>query len=276
MFKEINISTWAFEEVSASESLPVLKELGFGSVEVWGVTNSHFDPQNPSSVARLGEDLSSTGIRADSLHAPFGGGVLDISNTDPVQRGSAVKTLSACLEAASNLGAWAMIIHPGHLMGPGEEPTRYRLAVESLETLCGRGDDLGVTVCVENLFSDDFHLVFCDTLPKVLHLVRSVEGPAPAICIDTSHANIMGGVPDEIEICGSAIRRTHISDNMGEHDDHLPPGDGVIDWEGVVTSLRRISFPGPLTLEIAGRQDPGGNVGRARASMEDLLASGDS
>ena len=58
MFKEINVSTWAFEDVSASESLPVLKELGFDSVEVWGVTGSHFDPQDPSSVARLAEDLT--------------------------------------------------------------------------------------------------------------------------------------------------------------------------------------------------------------------------
>ena len=274
MFKEINASTWAFEQVTAVDALPAMRDLGFDSVEVWGDTRSHFDPLDPASVRELAGALSENGMRADSLHAPFGGGDLDISIPDDSQRKRALETMTSCLRSASELSATAMIVHPGYLMGPGEEPARYRGAVESLQVLCREGEDMGVSVCVENLFTDEEHLVFCCSLPKVLHLIRSIEGPPPGICLDTSHANIMGGLPDEIEICGGTVQRTHISDNFGEHDDHLPPGDGIIGWDGVMTSLKRISFPGPLTLEIAGRGDPRGNLERALSALTGIVERG--
>jgi sugar phosphate isomerase/epimerase len=157
-------------------------------------------------------------------------------------------------------------------MGPGEEPRRYEAATGSLEEICRSADDLGIRVCLENLFSDENHLVFCDTLPKLLHLVRSVDDPRPGICVDTSHGNIMGHVWEDIEICGDAVQRTHISDNFGSHDDHLPPGDGEIPWDAVLTSLHRVSYPGPLTLEVGGAGDPEGRITKARDQLAGIIS----
>jgi sugar phosphate isomerase/epimerase len=264
MFGEVNASTWAFEDLPVCEAVPILKDLGFESVEIWGDTPSHFNPADPKQVEALLESLGVAGLRADSIHAPFGRGE-DISSPNPAVRAHAIDTILGCLKCGERLGANAIVMHPGHIMAPGEEPDRYRLATESLEDICGRAKDLGIAICLENLLSDREHLVFCDTLPKVLHLVRSLEDSV-RICIDTSHGNIMGNVSDEIEICGDAIVRTHISDNFGEKDDHLPPGDGKIDWDSVFTSLERISYPGPLTLG-----KPETMLGRARSRVEGIL-----
>jgi sugar phosphate isomerase/epimerase len=269
MFNEVNASTWAFENLPVCEALPIIRHLGFESVEIWGDTPSHFDPTDPRQVETLIECLEASGLRADSIHAPFGRGE-DISSPNPSIRSHALETILGCVECGKKLGARAIVAHPGHIMAPGEEPERYRLASESLEEVCGKADELGIAICLENLLSDRQHLVFCDTLPKVLHLVRSLE-EGVAICVDTSHGNIMGNVSDEIEICGEAIIRTHISDNFGEKDDHLPPGDGRIDWDSVFTSLERISYPGPLTLEIAGRGEPEIMLKRAKSRVEEIL-----
>ncbi len=271
MFKETNVSTWAFEGRAIEEALPAIEQLGFKSVEIWADNPSHFDPASKESVLQLQGVLSTSTIRPDALHAPFGR-PMDISNPDPSARRRAVEALLKCLETTSSLPLNAMVIHPGHIMGPGEEPKRYEAATESLEKICQRGEDLAVEICVENLLSDRDHPVFCDTLPKTLHLLRSVEGVSPSLCVDTSHGNIMGNLPEEIEICGEVVHRTHISDNFGTRDDHLPPGDGEIDWKAVVTSLRRISYSGPLTLEVAGRGNPEETLNRARDSLAHILS----
>jgi sugar phosphate isomerase/epimerase len=178
---------------------------------------------------------------------------MDISSPVSSESERAVEALIRHVRTAADLGASKMVIHPGYVMEPGEEPKRYEVATRSLEEICRPARGLGVTICVENLFSRGDRHLFCDTLPKVLHLVRSVDGVDPGICVDTSHANIMGDVSEAIEICGKAVCSTHISDNRGSDDDHLPPGDGVIDWNAVLSSFDRTSYGGPLTLEVAGR-----------------------
>ena len=42
----------------------------------------------------------------------------------------------------------------------------------------------------------------------------------------------------------------HVSDNRGRRDDHLPVGEGYIDFPAVAAALNKIGYQGGLTLEI--------------------------
>ena len=42
---------------------------------------------------------------------------------------------------------------------------------------------------------------------------------------------------------------THIADNHGEHDEHLLPFYGTIDWNSVVHALKETDYQGDLTYE---------------------------
>lgn len=45
---------------------------------------------------------------------------------------------------------------------------------------------------------------------------------------------------------------THISDNLGAHDDHLMPYGGRINWQPVVDALRDVDYKRLFNLEIPG------------------------
>jgi len=47
----------------------------------------------------------------------------------------------------------------------------------------------------------------------------------------------------------------HATDNHGQRDDHLPPGDGRIDWQRLLRQMTRIGFSGAIILEVAGQDD---------------------
>lgn len=270
MFAGIGTSTWTFVTRPIADALEPIERMGFKSVEVWGVDPAHFNLDSSRDVLALRDHLSAFRLRAESLHMPFRR-ELDISSPDQKIRTVAVKTMIRHLKAASKIPVEEVVVHPGHARQAGEEPRRFKMAVASLERICSAADALGIRVSVENLHSVG-QLAFCDTLPKTLHLVRSVEGFAPGICADTSHANLMGGVAEEIEICGASVRRTHISDNMGHDDDHLPPGDGQINWQAVLTSVKRISYRGSLMLEISGHDGPERTLSRANSNLKRIIS----
>jgi sugar phosphate isomerase/epimerase len=56
----------------------------------------------------------------------------------------------------------------------------------------------------------------------------------------------------------------HAHDNGGADDNHLPPGDGKIDWEKFLRDLIEVRFRGAFILEMAGNTDPAVTMTNAR------------
>lgn len=82
-------------------------------------------------------------------------------------------------------------------------------------------------------------------------LVDSFNDSSVGICWDTGHANLMHfNQADAIEFLGDRIKITHIHNNYGKEDNHLPPDDGCIDWKAVMGAFKTFGYDGSLTLEI--------------------------
>jgi sugar phosphate isomerase/epimerase len=65
----------------------------------------------------------------------------------------------------------------------------------------------------------------------------------------------------------------HAHDNGGVGDNHLPPGEGKIDWEKFLCDLIEVRFRGALILEMAGNDDPAvtmANARRGRSYLRDI------
>jgi sugar phosphate isomerase/epimerase len=56
----------------------------------------------------------------------------------------------------------------------------------------------------------------------------------------------------------------HAHDNQGADDNHLPPGDGKIDWKKFLCDLVEVRFRGTFILEVAGHDDPAITMANAR------------
>ena len=62
----------------------------------------------------------------------------------------------------------------------------------------------------------------------------------------------------------------HVHDNAGGRDDHLPPGNGRIDWEAMLRELVAIGFRGSLILELAEQKDANVAMANARRGRQYL------
>lgn len=242
---------FAFMDALRQTSIPGAN-LSFS--EIQGLLNDDFD------IDGFAERFLAYGIPARFAHAPMHYPFL-FNRTDGTEW---EKEMMIALETAAKCGVTDFVIHPGGVI---DENNRY-LEKESMERnliylrpYVERGAALGVRIAVENGVCqpwDEDPPVFKDISPSFAELIGITDSfnaeygrEVCGICFDFGHANLVyNDLAAVIREVGSRLRVTHVHDNHGKLDEHLPVGEGTIDWKAVGAALRDIGFDRELSLEL--------------------------
>ena len=152
------------------------------------------------------------------------------------------------LRCAQILGIPYMVVHPVFRTPDGRiyENTEEYLDINyrCLTSLLEEAEAHDVTLLCENL------LWGASIPPKVQsELVSRVDSPYFGWCFDTGHANRCGLPQTSLLGLSHPPMSLHVQDNHGDHDEHLLPGDGTIDWKVFLDTLHAIDYAGDLVLE---------------------------
>ncbi|HYN10930.1 MAG TPA: sugar phosphate isomerase/epimerase family protein [Vicinamibacterales bacterium] len=254
-----------------SPILDVIADLassGAAGVEV-GTPPRHFDPLQEAQVASLADALASVALEPVSIHAPFGG-LLDLADPNPHHRHAAVGAALTAGSAIARLGGRLVIVHPSDLERHGRD-ARARLAdcAVSLRLLAANCAAEGVTVAVESPLP---HLI--GGHPDEFEWLLGQLDNGVRVCLDTGHTALGRHWRRFVEVAGARLAHVHVHDNRGQWDDHLTPGDGIIDWRDVARSLREVNYDGWLMLELAcPSHDRSSHLQRAVQRARELFSS---
>lgn len=264
----VGLSTGCFYQKSIFDCIESIVTSGFSLVEICS-SPAHLDYHDLAKVKRAAEQLESLGVGAYSFHAPFADHI-DITSLDAAQRAESVREVLAAAEAASVLSSRYFVIHPGpeRQPPPGVEDRQQRLenVARSLDEIAGRCQQLGMTCVLENKLP---HLLFGNTA-DMLWILGAMTVTDVGVCLDTGHAYLAGEIGTAMHKLSRHLRMVHASDNRGHYDDHLPPGQGAIDWPHLCGMLRDNSFRGSIMMEIAGRDEPAKILDGARRARQFL------
>ena len=270
MSSPFGISTHLFHaERLDREHLVEVAAHGFEAVEVYA-TRTHFDYHDPRAAVALAEWLDDTRLSLNSVHAPTTvsfengrwGETLSIATADEGRRQHAVAETIAALKLASVVPFRALVLHIGV---PTTDPAgnSRSAAARSLEEIGEAAQALGVTVAVE-LIPNPLSLA----ARLVQWLEDDLESPGMGVCLDVGHANLTGDAMEAIETCSGHIVTTHVHDNRGKRDEHLVPGEGAIDWEGVLMAFQKVGYDGAWIFELAPSAEPAAVLARASRARE--------
>ena len=270
MSSPFGISTHLFHaERLDREHLVEVAAHGFEAVEVYA-TRTHFDYHDPRAAVALAEWLDDTRLSLNSVHAPTTvsfengrwGETLSIATADEGRRQHAVAETIAALTLASVVPFRALVLHIGV---PTTDPAgnSRAAAARSLEAIGEAAQAVGVTVAVE-LIPNPLSLA----ARLVQWLEDDLESPGMGVCLDVGHANLTGDAMEAIETCSGHIVTTHLHDNRGKRDEHLVPGEGAIDWEGVLMAFQKVGYDGAWIFELAPSAEPAAVLARASRARE--------
>ncbi len=175
------------------------------------------------------------------------------------------------LEVAAELRAAKVVVHPGVISGLGvfvkEQAMEY--AMQSMDAIYDKAKELGLQLCLENMFPRYLTFVSPDDFCCVFE-----KYPGMMMTLDTGHANIGGDAERALKFIHCFKRRlghVHISDNNGKRDDHLPVGEGNFDFKRFISELKKSGYDDTITLEIF--TDNRADLVLSRQRVSDLLAS---
>jgi sugar phosphate isomerase/epimerase len=116
----------------------------------------------------------------------------------------------------------------------------------------------GVRLCLENHYPFEYQSKheLGDRPEDFLALFERAAPEALSFCLDTGHAHMNGNTAAFLTRLGAHLGCVHIADNHSEHDDHLAPGEGTIDWPSLLPAIAATGFRGPYVLEFPETRGP--------------------
>ena len=176
---------------------------------------------------------------------------VNTADLTPGIRQASLEEVLGALEVAADLGAQKAVLHPGYLSGLGAHVLDQvvTLAMASLAQIHDRSQVLGLPVCVENLFPRFSPFVTSSQFEPIFSAF-----PGFRLALDVAHAHI--GEKSSARCLTFISRFTdrlvhlHVSDNLGQRDDHLALGSGTLPLQVIANALKSNGYDGTCTLEI--------------------------
>lgn len=192
---------------------------------------------------RRAEDLRAAGIFGLTFHAPFED--LSPGARDEEVRRISVRRLKQALALAPLFRPAGVVMHGGYFEWLYDfEPTKWlEPARRTFCEIAEAAETADTCLFLENVF---------DEVPDHLIALRDAVGSKRLFfCFDAGHATLFSRLPIQkwLEALGPAVRELHIHDNRGLRDDHLPAGEGTINFRGVLQAALDAGARPILTIE---------------------------
>ncbi|MER5219526.1 sugar phosphate isomerase/epimerase family protein [Streptomyces flaveus] len=243
-------------DLRLNDALSLLADLGYDGV---GLTldHMHLDPLAPDLAARtrrvarrldelgLGVTIE-TGARyvLDPRHK-HGPSLLD---PDPDQRARRVDLLIRAVQIATDLGAHAVHCFSGIAPEGTDEDTAWKRLAETLAPVLDTATTAGIPLAIE---PEPGHLLA--TLTDFHRLRRTLGSPdALGLTLDIGHCQCLEPLsPAEcVRAAAPWLRHVQIEDMRRGIHEHLPFGDGEIDFPPVLEALATTPYQGLIVVEL--------------------------
>ncbi|MFO0959174.1 MAG: sugar phosphate isomerase/epimerase family protein [Isosphaeraceae bacterium] len=240
------------------DALSLLAEEGYRSVAIT-LDAGALDPY--AAPGRLAEDLRQTQEQLERLglacvietgarfllnprrkHDPT------LMDPDPARRATRVDFLLRAIDIAAGLRAEAVSLWSGALPDAVEEGEALDRLAFALDPVLERAAEQSVPLAFEPEPG-----MFIDTMERFARLDERVGHPMFDLTIDLGHIHCLGDgeIADQVRAWGPRIRNIHAEDMVRGVHDHLPFGEGTIDFPPIFRALHEVGYTGGIHVELS-------------------------
>lgn len=193
-------------------------------------------------LASLADALHNAGLET-TIHAPF----IDLNpgSIDSSIREVSRHRMCQVMQAAKLLRPRVIVVHPGYDdLRYGDNRLKWlKNSIDFWREFVPTARELGTILAVENIFEKE---------PSTIKaLLDAIDAPSFRHCFDVGHWNMFTTVTLEewFSQLGGYVVESHIHDNHGQRDEHLPVGEGAIDFGSFFPLLNRYAPDAVWTIE---------------------------
>ncbi|PWH20375.1 MAG: hypothetical protein DDG59_00385 [Anaerolineae bacterium] len=230
------------------EKLQKAAEMGYDGVEIISTNPAELDQKE------LKAQLQSFGLQVSAVASGgmgFAAG-LTLLNPDAEIAALAYQRFLALIDFAHFLEAKVVTIGTFRGRAIGDKATSLHKLAEILRSACEVAATKGVRLALEplNRFEGDL----LHTVEETLAFIEQVGHPSLGLLIDSFHVNIEEASytqPYQKALTAGRLFYAHLGDN-----NRRPPGQGLIDFKAILTTLCQGGYQGWLSAELLPLPDP--------------------
>lgn len=252
---EFGYNSNGFADHSWSQMLQVLSRFGYRGI---GITldHHHLDPFHVTRdrLSEMKRELAErqlapvveTGARfyldAFRKHRP------SLVSVDPAGRKLRVKYYLRAVEIAAELEAKCVSLWSGVPQPNVPRESTWQRLEEGLAPVLERAEELGIVLAFEPEPG-----MFIETLADFAELRRRLPHPALRLTIDLGHLAVSETDPldQHVHEWSDDLVNVHIEDIRSKRHEHLPLGEGEIDFPPLLKALERIHYSGVVQVELS-------------------------
>ena len=247
-----SFNTWCYSSFpvwvpsyTLEEAARRIARAGYDGIEI-GCAAPHAWPAYLSKTRRadLKKIINGEGLAVSSLlPAPGGGPGNNPASILLEERAATIEHYKEVIDLAHDLGAERVLYIAGWRSYGVSTEEALGWTLNALIQIATYAATKGVTICIEPT-SANSNLI--DTAGQALKLLEQTGQPNVKLMFDTYHALYRNEVSsDYVHEMAPHLAHVHFADI-----DRRPPGEGIVDWAGVMQALKDIDFNGYLTMEI--------------------------
>ena len=246
--------------IGERKAIELYARVGFDAID-YGFTpmlergEMEWTKQNVQEYAKeVNQIAEDNGIFFNQAHGPL---VFNFANLPDFDK-EIIPLNRLCFESCALLNIPQVVIHPLHNIPKySRQEDLWKLNEEYYNRLIPIAKEYKVKIALENMFryDDATKTLKGDFLAEPEEYVKfyeSLNDTENVVClVDTGHCNFSKTSPGNmIRKLATRVKGLHINDNLLFTDDHLLPGNGVIDWDDVIKALAEVKYQGDMTLEV--------------------------
>ena len=242
--------------------LELARNHGFDWIDVSGSCPENFPETFDSSRMK--------NLRAKLEDYGLGCGIHTASyvNTAEVFEGirkGVVQHFKEFIDLGRGIGARYLIIHCGAYFRQFRTRVEESL-VRTLKEATSYAERWGVSLLIENMnripqtpagkpwelsFEHSEISYLGVTIEELAEVYSKVNSPMLGFSLNVAHAHLLaGGFLPFLKTFGDKLGNVQISDNNGITDEHLPVGEGTVDFIGLIRQLKKMDYQGTLSLSV--------------------------
>jgi sugar phosphate isomerase/epimerase len=225
------------------------------------IKGPELDHLDQSLLIKVAQTLKEMSLRP-YIHAPFFD--LNVGALDTAVRQLSLQRLFQALSFATQLNATLMVIHPGvdKWRYPNLDQVWLTNARTSFQALTEQAVCSDCRLAIENIYEESPSLL--------VQLVKEIDSEWFGHCFDAGHWHLFGKntMSEWLEAIASKLLHLHLHDNYGVTDDHLPMGEGRINFKPLQAKLRNMSKLPSMTLEAHSLEHLIQSLPRAKALVQ--------
>ena len=185
------------------------------------------------------------GVELWSCHLPFTPfKEINIATSDQSLRERSIQLYTELIQKGTDVGIKKFVVHPSGKINPEDDRAEcIKYSMQSLDQLAEIAHQYGAVIAVEDLPRN----CLGNTIAELAQIISANN--KLRICLDTNHL-LQDDNVEFIKRFGDKIATLHVSDYDFLNERHWLPGEGQLDWQGILAALKEVGYSGPWMYEM--------------------------